>query len=181
MLSRTTTIPARILHRITKAPYNHVSVSLEEDLSESYSFGRRWKYYPWKGGFIRETPYTGVFGRFPETEIVAIPFLVTDAQYEGIRNRLAEMYAKRKRYHYDWIGVFLAWFHKKWRRKYHYFCSNFVKDLLVDFKVIREEELPYIVKPYDFFIAYGEQKIYEGKLRDVTSISIERKRDEETA
>lgn len=166
MLSVADTITAKILRRITKAPYNHVSVSLEEDLSVSYSFARRWKYYPWWGGFIRETPYTGVFGRFPQTKIVAIPFSVTETQWEGIQTRLSEMYAKRKRYHYDWIGLFLTLFQKRWKRKYHYFCSGFVKDLLVEFGVIAEDELPKIVKPYDFFIAYGDRKIYEGTLRD---------------
>ncbi|MBR2623203.1 MAG: hypothetical protein IKD15_03145 [Clostridia bacterium] len=181
MLSKSDTLTAKILYRITKAPYNHVSISLEEDLSVSYSFARRWKYYPWIGGFIRETPYTGVFGRFPKTEIVAIPFHVTEAQYEGIQARLASMYVKRKRYHYDWIGVFLVLFRKKWRRKYHYFCSDFVKDLLVDFEVIKEGDLPYIVRPNDFLIAYGKDKIYEGELRNFTPLQIENKEQEQTA
>jgi hypothetical protein len=170
MLSVADTITAKILRRITKAPYNHVSISLEDDLSVSYSFARRWKYYPWIGGFIRETPHTGVFGRFPQTKIVAIPFEVTDTQWAGIQARLMEMYAKRKRYHYDWIGLFLMLFHKRWKRKYHYFCSGFVKDLLVEFGVIKETELPHLVKPYDFFLTYGDRKIYEGRLRDFTAV-----------
>ena len=181
MLSKSDTVTAKILHRITKAPYNHVSISLEEDLSVSYSFARRWKYYPWIGGFIRETPYTGVFGRFPQTQIAVIPFAVTETQYEGIKARLASMYAKRKRYHYDWIGLFLVLFKKKWKRKYHYFCSDFVKETLVDFGVIAGDELPYIVKPYDFLIAYGERKMYEGKLRDFKPSEIVKEEDEQTA
>lgn len=176
MLSSTDTVTAKILRRITKAPYNHVSISLTEDLSESYSFARRWKYYPWIGGFVRETPYTGVFGRFPETRIVAIPFAVTQSQYEGISARLAAMYKKRKRYHYDWIGLFLVPFRKKWRRKYHYFCSDFVKDLLVDFGVSEDRDLPHIVSPNDFLIAYGKDKIYEGKLRDFVPLNIENRK-----
>ena len=181
MLSNTGAITSKILHRITKAPYNHVSISLEEDLSVSYSFGRRWKYWPWIGGFVRETPDTGVFGRFPETKIVAIPFSVTEAQYEGLRARFAAMYEKRKRYHYDWIGLFLVLFHKRWKRKYHYFCSDFVKDILVEFGIIREEDLPHIVKPHDFLTVYAERKIYEGKLRDFTPIQIHNKECEQTA
>lgn len=181
MLSNTGAITSKILHRITKAPYNHVSISLEEDLSVSYSFGRRWKYYPWIGGFVRETPDTGVFGRFPETTIVAIPFSVTEAQYEGIRARFAAMYEKRKRYHYDWIGLFLVLFHKRWKRKYHYFCSDFVKDILVEFGVISETELPHITKPNDFLVAYGERKIYEGKLRDFAPTQMPKEDSEKTA
>lgn len=181
MLSDTGTLPSRILHKITKAPYNHVSVSLEGDLSVSYSFARRWKYWPWAGGFVRETPHTGVFGLFPDTKILAIPFTVSEEQYDGIKGRLAEMYAKRRRFHYDWIGLVLTLFHKRWRRKYHYFCSAFVKDLLVNFKVIESEDLPLITKPYDFYLAYGDKKIYEGKLHDFTPIEIMKNEEEMTA
>ena len=43
VLSDSGSVVSKLLRLFTKAKYNHVSLSLREDLSEMYSFGRRWK------------------------------------------------------------------------------------------------------------------------------------------
>ena len=118
---------SKFLRCFTKAEYNHSSITVEEELPNTYSFGRRWKYYAFCGGFVKENPNKGLFGLFPKTKAVVLAFDVTKMQYEGLRMRLQEMYKNRKAYKYDWTGLFLALFHRKHKNVYHYYCSEFVK------------------------------------------------------
>lgn len=165
VLSDTGALTAKILKRITKAKYNHVSLSLKDDLSEMYSFGRRWKYWAFFGGFMKESLRWGLFSRFPKTQVAVFPFEVSQTQYHAICSSIEKMYADRKRYKYNWWGLFLVLFHKKANRKRHYFCSEFVKKVLVDFGIEKEENFPYVTTPNDFLALYGGGKTYEGELR----------------
>lgn len=159
---------SKILRWFTKAKYNHVSLALQEDLQEMYSFGRRWKYYAFYGGFVKETPYTGVFGVYPNVEIVVLPFEVTESQYQEIYAHIEKMYGKRKRYKYSWLGLFMLLFHKRVKRKYYYYCSEFVQDVLTRFGVVEEGVFPAVTKPHEFLHIFQGRQTYVGKYRDYT-------------
>lgn len=70
VLSQTGTVLSRILKFTTGAEYNHSSISLSEDLSKMYSFGRKNPYNPFWGGFVKESPHTGTFKRFQGTKVI---------------------------------------------------------------------------------------------------------------
>ena len=176
VLSDSGSMVSKMLRWFTKAKYNHVSLSLKEDLSEMYSFGRRWKYYAFYGGFVKETPYTGAFGIYPKAEIAVFPLPVTESQYEEIQTRLNEMYTQRKKYKYSWLGLFMVLFHKRLRRKRHYYCSEFVREMLVQFGVVNEGAFPNVTIPNDFLHIFGEERIYEGQYRDYTPPFLEKER-----
>lgn len=67
VITQTGTMLSRILKRITGAEYNHASLSLSQDLTRMYSFGRRHPYNPFWGGFVIESPHAGTFRRFSDT------------------------------------------------------------------------------------------------------------------
>ena len=71
-VSQTGTILSRIVKWVTRDKYNHVSISLTEDLSDLYSFGRKNPYNPFRAGFVKESPTSGTFGRFYKTEAVIV-------------------------------------------------------------------------------------------------------------
>ena len=54
IFSMTTTKVGKMIRRVTKYPYNHVSVSLTPDLAVIYSFARHYKDMPFYGGFVCE-------------------------------------------------------------------------------------------------------------------------------
>lgn len=56
MVSQTDTGIARLIRAVTHYPYNHVSLTLDPELSSWYSFARYTQDAPLYGGFIRETP-----------------------------------------------------------------------------------------------------------------------------
>ena len=61
LLTDTGTWFSRMIKCYTKAPYNHASISLDENLEELYSFGRKVYYNPLSGGFVKEGVDRGVF------------------------------------------------------------------------------------------------------------------------
>ena len=166
VLSQSGTWISKLLRRITHTEYNHSSLSFDEDLSSMYSFGRRYKYYPFWGGLIRETPTTGVFGRFPNTKAVVLKVRVSEMKYDVLKQCVTEMYKHKERYHYNYIGCFLNWFHKGFKRKKHLYCSEFIKELFVRYDVFDESLFPRVVRPYDFREIFADGEIYCGKLKE---------------
>lgn len=165
IVSQSGSFLSALLKRITGAEYNHVSVSLHRDLETMYSFGRRHPYNPFWGGFVRESPRWGTFKRFPQTEAVVVRLNVTPAQYEGIERCLASMYQRRTEYHYNILGLLLAAFRIRYRGRNHYYCSEFVKELLTRFEVIGEEDTDRIPQPVHFLHLKNGRMIYCGKLQ----------------
>jgi hypothetical protein len=165
VISQTGTILSRFLKLVTRAPYNHVSLSLSRDLQTMYSFGRINPYNPFLGGFVRESPSFGTFKRFSNTTVMVLEISVSLEVYERIRRRLNEMLAEQKKYHYNYIGLGLAAFHIRWQQKYHYYCSEFVKDILSSCCVSGAESLHRIPQPIHF-LNLSYTCVYTGRLRD---------------
>ena len=63
MLSRTHTIPARLIRLYSRVPYSHTSIALDPELSQMYSFARKGVWNPLNSGFIREDINSGILGR----------------------------------------------------------------------------------------------------------------------
>ncbi len=164
VVSQTGTIISKIIQRATKAKFCHVSVSLEKNLGTMYSFGRRYAYTPLFGGFVQETPQSGVFKRYPKTEAVILAFPLSEQAYAQICLRLREMYEDEKRWKYNYLGAILAGIRKRHSKKGKYYCSEFVRELLLRYHVT-EEELPAVMRPTDFLSIFKENRIYEGKLQ----------------
>ena len=76
--------------------YVHVVLSLDEQLSEAYSFGRRNPYIPLIAGFEREWSRQ-IAGAFPTAEYRICELDCTGEQKEAIRERLHKDYKNRFR------------------------------------------------------------------------------------
>ena len=46
VLSQTYSMLARTIKSITREKYSHVSIAFDENCDEMYSFGRKWKHFP---------------------------------------------------------------------------------------------------------------------------------------
>lgn len=67
ILTYTGTVLSRIIKCYTKDEFSHVSIALDKDLRQMYSFGRLNPYNPFKGGFVHEGINIGTFKRFKNT------------------------------------------------------------------------------------------------------------------
>lgn len=165
ILSQTGTILSNILKTATGATYNHVSISLDPELRTMYSFGRLNPKNPFIGGFVKESLNGGTFAHFPQTEALVLSINVTPYQYKKIRRKLETMYCRTPIYHYNYLGLFLAAFKIKYKKKNCFYCSEFVKDILVNYKVARENKLGRITHPMYFLDLDNTKHIYAGKLQ----------------
>ena len=84
VLAHTGTILSRIIKIVTGAEYTHASIALDEDLDKMYSFGRKYSYIAFIGGFVKEGSNIGTFKRFYNTEISVYELKVTNEQYENV-------------------------------------------------------------------------------------------------
>ena len=85
VLSQTGTMFSRALKFVTRAKYNHVSISLNESLDTMYSFGRLNAYNPFIGGFVEEGKNKGVFKRFQNTQAMVIELSISEHKYNAIK------------------------------------------------------------------------------------------------
>ncbi|MBQ3507948.1 MAG: hypothetical protein IJA91_05295 [Clostridia bacterium] len=167
VLSQTGTILSRILKLITKDTYNHSSIALTEDLQTMYSFGRLHPYNPFHGGFVQESPAYGTFKRFKNTKVLVLEAEISSASYSEVGQLICEMMKNKVRYHYNYWGVLLAALRIHHKKRNCYYCSEFVKAMVVQMGLPGAENIPDIVKPMHF-LTVPHKTVYEGKLQEYT-------------
>ena len=166
VISQTGTLLSRILKFITGAEYNHASISVSADLEQMYSFGLRHPYNPFWGGFVMESPHTGTFKRFSNTKIIVLALPISEELHREILKRLVKMYEHREEYHYNYLGLFLAGIYIHRRKDSCYHCSEFIKDILIDFQINGADKLSPVVHSTHFGELPDTKIIYQGKLSE---------------
>ena len=148
----------------TRKKYCHVSISLDKNLKQMYSFGRLNPYNPFWGGFVQESPEFGTFKRFKNTKAKIYSLEVTDENYDKIKKIIDEFKNNKKNYKFNVMGLFAIMFHVNVTRDNYYYCAEFVKYLFDNSNL--NIDLPEMVKPDDFRDINGSSCIYTGLLRD---------------
>lgn len=166
VISQTGTLLSRILRLVTKAEYNHASISLVPDLDTMYSFGRKNPYNPFWAGFVTESARFGTFKRFSKTRILVLDIAVSEEQYLAIHRRIQTMLTLKEHYHYNYLGLWLAGLRICYRQKRCFYCSEFVKDLLEKQEVHGVRQLNPIVQPIHFLKLPNARQVYAGQLAD---------------
>ena len=131
-----------------------------------YSFGRRYLYLPIPGGMVSEGRDRGIYERFPNAKIALLELEIPREKKEQLALRLEAMYENKKKYRYNLLGVGLAAFRIPYQRKGYYYCSEFVRDLLVECGILKGEEFQKIVQPIHFLDLEEIAVVYRGKLSE---------------
>lgn len=165
ILTHTGTILSRIIKYYTKDEFSHVSIALDSDLEEMYSFGRLNAYNPFWGSFVHEYINKGTFKRFKNTRAEVYSVFVTDEQYEKTQKVIAYFNSNKQKYRFNFIGLACVSIHKRVKRKNTFYCAEFVKHILKVSGVTEVNELPEIIRPEDFKKLNGIMLEYKGPLR----------------
>ena len=166
VLSQSGSWLSRILKHVTKAKYNHISISLDKTMQHMYSFSRKNAYNPIWGGFMMESPFFGAMKRFSNTTGIIMRVPVSEIQYQNLENFLKQMYAEKEKYHYNISGLLLASLGIVHHSKNKYYCSEFVRDTLEKFQIIDKNYFNPITIPEDFLRLDKIEIIYIGNLRE---------------
>jgi len=148
--------------------YSHVSIALDKDLRELYSFGRVNPYVAFIGGLVKESLTSGTFKRFKNTNAGVYELKVTDEQYEKIKNKIEKMFIHKDEYKFNIKGLFYVAINKKVKKPKTFYCAEFVKYVLENAN-IDTACLPEIIKPEDFKKLPNMKMIYKGKLKKYRS------------
>ena len=97
VLTYTGTILSKIIKGYTRAEYCHVSLALDENLEEMYSFGRIHPYNPFIGGFVHEGINIGTFKRFKNTKALIYSLEIDEIKYEKINQDKYKIYLDNRK------------------------------------------------------------------------------------
>lgn len=164
ILTYTGTILSKIIKCYTKAEFSHVSIALDSELKEMYSFGRLNPYNPFIGGFVHEGINIGTFKRFKNTKTAIYSLELTHKQYNRLKKLIKKIKNTKYLYSFNVLGLFASGFNIKLNRKNCFYCSEFVKYLIEKSKL--GIELPDLIKPNDFKKINSLKLIYKGILQN---------------
>lgn len=166
MISQTNTGCSRILQFFTRDPYNHASISLDEDLNSLYSFARQNLYLPLIAGFVKEDINDGIYKIHSNTVCEIYKLKITNEQYELLEKSIEEFKENKNKYRYNFAGLITILFNIPYHRPKHYVCSQFVAYVLQKSNVIEFDKHFTLMRPYDFKSLSGLDLIYSGRLSD---------------
>ena len=164
LLTRTSSILSRVIHRMTRAAYTHAALVMDEDFKEIYSFTRRNPRYILPAGLARENLRKGLYRARKDPPCRVYRLRVTEEEYERIRRRVQAMYAERENYHYNYLGVAANYFGRQHSAPKRYFCSEFVATMV---KTGGHETavVPARMRPMDFTRMPELEQVYQGSVR----------------
>ena len=164
LLTRSGTLLSNLVYAVTGANYTHASLAFDEDLSCLYSSTRKNGYTMFPAGPSREYLNRGVF-RLRENVPCALYALdVSDEAYIRARRRAEHMMAHGSLYRFNVIGLALCGLHIRWNRRRHYFCSQFVSEVLEKSGAMELPKHSTLMHPNDYSRLEELRCVYKGTL-----------------
>ncbi|MCI9136135.1 MAG: hypothetical protein HFH48_00995 [Lachnospiraceae bacterium] len=156
---------ASIIRRVIGIDYIHVVLSLDEELNEAYSVGRRNPAVPLFAGFEKEDAEK-IEQAFPTARYRIASLECTREQKQNISRQLRECYEQRFHYHYCIAGLPMLLWNKPFYQKNHYTCSSFVANILEENGIKLFKKHFSLVTPRDFYELKHTRLVFEGTLHE---------------
>ena len=163
IVTRTNTIPSRVIRAWTKSSYNHVSLSFDGELTDMVSFGRLYPSFPIPGGFVHEGRNKGFFRRFQDTQCRVYQKEVSEREYRTFLRLLRRFH--QRRFKFNNLGLITLMAGIPLERDNAYFCSQFCGKMLVESGIYDFNKPFGLLRPSDFCGLEGFTLLYEGRLR----------------
>ena len=148
-LTRSGTLLSNLVYSLTGAQYTHVSLAFDEDLSTLYSSTRKNGYTMFPAGPSREYLNRGVFLMRENTRA---------------KRRTQHMMHHGELYRFNSLGLLLCWMHIRWQRRRHYFCSQFVSEVLQKSGALELPKPSTLMHPSDYAELPELRCLYRGTL-----------------
>ena len=164
-LTRSGTLLSNLVYHLTGAQYTHVSLAFDEDLSTLYSSTRKNGYTMFPAGPSREYLNRGVFLQRENIPCALYALEVSEEAYARARRRAEHMMNHGHLYRFNSLGLLLCWLHIRWQRRRHYFCSQFVSEVLEKSGAVDLPKDSTLMHPSDYTTLPGLECLYTGPLR----------------
>lgn len=162
IVTRTNTVPSRVIRACTGSPYNHVSLSFDRELRDMVSFGRLYPSFPVPGGFVHEGKNKGFFRRFRDTQCRVYQKQVSEREYRIFLRLLRRFH--QSRFKFNNLGLVTLMAGIPLERDDAYFCSQFCGKMLAESGICGFDKPFGLLRPSDFCKLEGFTLLYEGRL-----------------
>lgn len=166
ILTRTNTIISRLIYLVTHDEYTHAALSLDKDLQEMYSFGRKYAHNPFIGRFKHEHLEEGLYKLAKHLPGVILQVEVPLENYAEARELIEQFIANHSHYKYNVRGLLYGLLNRPTTRDDRFLCSQFVYYVLYESGIADFRTPANLVRPADF-LGLDAQIIYEGDLKEL--------------
>ena len=161
-LTDTGTVLSKMIGMYTRKDFNHASIAFDEQLTEVYSFGRKYQSNPFIAGFVKENFAEGIF-RGANCAILSCN--VSEDEFDRIRHKIRQIEQNKEQYRFNFIGLFGVAVNKGIDRERAFFCSQFVATVMNEGDFPMFTVSPSLVQPHHFSKVASLQDVYEGDLQ----------------
>lgn len=168
VLSRPNSFVSDLIAFFTRAEYSHISVAYDSELRSLCSFARKYR-LPLPGGLVAENENGVLRKALRNARCIILSASVPEDMFETFRSRMDTMLSNRDKYHYFLRGVVFCSLGVESHRENHYFCSQFVAEMLSCAGVRGIPKLPPLMKPMDFLKIPDLDRVYSGVLSEYFS------------
>lgn len=170
LLTKSDTYISKIIKLATNDTYTHASISFDDSLQPLYSFSRLQINTPLPAGLRMEPFDSGYFQKYPYLPCALYELRVEDEVYEDAKAEVDGMMAVSSLYHYNIMGLIFCKFNIPWKRKFHYFCSEFVSELLKKSNALTLPKEPSLMRPGGYTKMSSLTCLFEGELYDLIAM-----------
>ena len=160
LLTRSDTYVSKTIGLATSDKYTHMSISFDEKLEPLYSFARKYKRIPLPAGIRHEALCNHIPCALYELK-------VDDETYEKAKNHVDDMMENADCYRYNVLGLLLCRMNIAYDRKSHYFCSEFVSEVLEMSNALELPKHPSLMRPADYTKIEELNCLFDGKLHEL--------------
>lgn len=157
---------AYAIRKFLKQDYIHAVLSLDEELNEAYSFGRRNPFVPVIAGFEKENKEK-ILRAFPTARYRICRLECSVEQKNQIRRRLHEDYARRFHMHYAVLSLPYIVRGKSFYLKDQYTCSSYLARVLEEAGIPISGKHFSLVTPKDVYEYPDMEVVFEGNLAEL--------------
>lgn len=168
LLMHTGTILDRIIRVLTRYPYSHAALSLDDTYDKFYSFGRKKVHNIFYGGLVTYGKEGAFFKAFSNTKVQVLRLQVSRKSYAKLKSILHNYENYADMYKYDTKGLVIRFIcNNDYKRDKYYVCTAFVADVLQRAKIYEFDKPVVRIKADDFTKIPGIEVVYEGKLSNI--------------
>ncbi len=150
LLTKSNTLLSRLVHFVTADSYTHVAISFEGDLQPLYSSSRKNGRTIFPAGPCMEQLHQGYYRKNAQIPCILYELHVSDEAYMLAKQEVQNIMSNEHDYHFNIIGLLLCQLNIPYHRKHHFFCSQFVSEVLSKSNALRLPKDASLMKPSDY-------------------------------
>ncbi len=163
LLTKYTDPFSKLFSIFTRSEYTHASIGIGDNGCEFFSFVL-------KDGFHIERPIRNKKAKRDWILCALYQLDVSYTVYNNIKLYLQEFLNNAEHYQYSFFGVPLCLMRIPHHFKYHYFCSQFVAQLIIATKAAQLKKRPSIYLPDDFQREPELKLCFKGTLGELAAL-----------